>query len=306
MEDPGRVAQHAVRDELRRVERPGRPERAAREDVAERARDRPYLASVLVLGLGGRLLDRDRLRLVDRAPAHLLHEVREPEVVAELRVVLDVRVALHCVDRAVARRDRARRRLLLAHPHLVAPVGALHVRAVRALEPKLAADVADLGIGEVPRERAQRVGLPLAVRVREREDVARRLAHGAVLRRDLALARALQETNARVLGRDLADDRVGEVGRAVGRHDDLEALLRVVERERVLDAPPDDSLLVVRRDDERDRRRLVGLAHRTRSNARESPHRGRVAGVRPRERSERAPEETLRDHAASISRTSAR
>ena len=152
----------------------------------------------------------------------------------------------------------------------------------------------------------KRVGLPLAVRVREREDVARRRAHRAVLRRDLALARALQETHARVLGRDLADDRVREVGRAVGRDDDLERVLRVVERERVLDPPADDRLLVVRGDDERDRGRLLRLAHGPRPNARERPHRQRIPGVRPRERPERAPEQTPRDHAASISLTSAR
>ena len=211
-----------MRDELREIERPRRPERATGEDVAERARDRAHLAAVLVLGLRGRLLDRDRLRLVDGATPHLLHEVREAEVVPELRVVLDVRLALHRVDRAVARRDRARGRLLLAHPHLVAPVGALHVRAVRALEPELAADVADLVVGEVADERAQRVRLPLAVRVGEREHVARRLANRSVLRRDLALTRALQKADARVLGGDLPDDRVREVGRAVGGDDDLE------------------------------------------------------------------------------------
>ena len=134
-----------MRDELGEVERPRRTaEGAPREDVAECPRDRPHLAAVLVLGLGGRLLGGHRGRLVDRAPAHLLHEVREPEVVAELRVVLDVCLSLDRVDRAVPGGDRARGRLLLAHPHLVAPVRALHVRAVRALEPELPAHVADL------------------------------------------------------------------------------------------------------------------------------------------------------------------
>ena len=224
---------------------------------------------------------------------------------AEPRVVLDVRVALDRVDGPVPGRDRARGRLLLAHPHLVAPVDALHVRAVRALEPQLPAHVPDLRVGEVARERAQRVGLPLAVRVREREHVARRLPDGAVLRRDLALARALKEANAWVAGCDLADDPVREVRRPVGRDDDLEPVLRVVERERVLDPPANDRLLVVRGDDERDRRRLVGLAHRARTKARERSHRERVARVRPREGLERAPEHRP-DHAASSSLTSAR
>ena len=71
-----------------------------------------------------------------------------------------------------------------------------------------------------------------------------------MLRRDLALARALQERDAGVLGRELADDRIREVGRAVRGDDDLELLRGVVERERVLDAPADHGLLVVGRDDE--------------------------------------------------------
>ena len=306
MEDPGGVAKHAVRDELRLIERAGRAEGATREDVAERARDRPHLAAVLVLGLGGGLLDRDRRRLVDGAPAHLLHEVREAEVVAEPRVVLDVRVPRHRVDRAVPGGDRARGRLLLAHPHLVAPVDPFHVRAVGALEPQLPADVADLGVGQVPGECAQGIGPPLAVRVGEREDLARGLADRAMLRSDLPLARALQELDAGILRCDLADERIGEVGRAVRRDDDLELLLRVVERERVLDAPADHRLLVVGRDDERDRRRSVGLADRPGPDAREDAHRERIAGVRPGEGTERAPERRPRDHAASISRTSAR
>ena len=127
-----------------------------------------------------------------------------------------------------------------------------------------------------------------------------------MLRRDLPLARALEEPHAGVLGRDLADDRVGEVGRPVGRDHDLELLLRVVERERVVDAPANHGLLVVRGDDERDRRRLVGLAHGARAHARKDSHRERVAGMRPRESAERAPEDRARDHAASISRTRAR
>ena len=208
MEDPRRVAQDAVRDELSGVQRPRRPAKSPPgEDVAERARDRPHLPAVLVLGLGCRLLDGDRGRLVDRAPPLLLHEVREAEVVAELRVVLDVRVALDRVDRAVPGRDRAARstparaptsRSASRPPPCSRRPGSRAGAARRRSRPR---------VGEVPRERAQRVGLPLAVRVREREHVARRLADGAVLRCDLALARALKEANARVLGRDLADDR---------------------------------------------------------------------------------------------------
>ena len=127
-----------------------------------------------------------------------------------------------------------------------------------------------------------------------------------MLRRDLALARALEQPHACVLGCDLADDRIRKVGRPVRRDHDLERVLRIVERERVLDAAANDGLLVVGGDDERDRRSLLRLANRPRSETRERSHRERIAGVRPRECAERTPEETLRNHAASISLTSAR
>ena len=52
-----------------------------------------------------------------------------------------------------------------------------------------AADVGDVRVGERGGELAQRVGRPGRVRVRERDHVAVRLAHGAVLRGDLAAAR---------------------------------------------------------------------------------------------------------------------
>ena len=65
------------------------------------------------------------------------------EVVAER--VLDVVAAPHRVDGAVAAGDRAKSRLLLALPELVAPVRALAVRPVGLLELEASADVGDLG-----------------------------------------------------------------------------------------------------------------------------------------------------------------
>ena len=94
----------------------------------------------------------------------------------------------------------------------------------------------------------------------------------------------------------LLDELVRPVGRAVRGDDDLEALARVVEREQVLEPPRDDRLLVVRRDDERDRRLDLPPRDRPRAEPREQPHRRRVPRVRPRERPQRAPEERLRDH----------
>ena len=114
-----------------------------------------------------------------------------------------------------------------------------------------------------------------------------------MLSRHLPLARALEKANAQVLGGNLADDGVGEVGRAVGRDDDFEPLSRIVECQRVLDAAADHRLLVVRRDHQRNGRRLLRLAHGPRPHARQHAHRERIARVRPAERASE-PQNTAR------------
>ena len=128
MQEAARVAQHAVREELAEVERRHAPQAARLEQVPPRPRQHAHLAPVLVLDVARRLLERERLGLVDGAAAALHHQVREAEVVAERP--LDVVRAADRVDRAVAAGDRAERRLALAQPHLVAPVDAFAVRAV--------------------------------------------------------------------------------------------------------------------------------------------------------------------------------
>src|SRR5262249_1294375 len=85
---------------------------------------------------------RPRLALGDGPGGLLRHQRREARVVAERP--FDVVRPAHRVDRAVAARDRAERRLALAQPQLVAPVDAFAVRPVLALEPDLAADVGDV------------------------------------------------------------------------------------------------------------------------------------------------------------------
>src|SRR4029453_10238760 len=102
--------------------------------------------------------------------ALLRHQRREALVVAERP--FDVVRTAYGVDGTVAAGDRAERRLALAKPHLVAPVDALPVGAVVALETNLAADVGDVRVGEVAHELAQRVGCPGRVRVPEGEDLA--------------------------------------------------------------------------------------------------------------------------------------
>jgi hypothetical protein len=257
MEEPASVAEHPVRDDFHPVDR----RQAAQHRAAQR--DQPavlehaHLAPVLGLVRRRRLLERERLRLVDGSPATLHHQVREREVVAEARVDVHVVLASQRVDRAVPARHGVQARLRLPEPELVPPVGAFAVRAVRALEPQPAADVGDLGIGEVADEPAQRVGRPGAVRVREGDDLAPGLRHGVVLRRHLPAARRTHEPHpALPVG---ADEVVGAVGRRVGDHDELELLTRVVELEQVLDAARDHALLVVRGHDHRDARlgRLV-------------------------------------------------
>ena len=127
MQDPAAVAQQAVRDELDHVDRARTPQHPPCEDMPPRLRDHPHLPLVLVLRLARCALHRDCRRLVDRSLPVLHHQVREAEVVAEARVVLDVVVPPHRVDRAVA----AGLRFVRAQPELVAPVEALLVRAGR-------------------------------------------------------------------------------------------------------------------------------------------------------------------------------
>jgi hypothetical protein len=143
--------------------------------------------------------------------------------VAEARVDLDVVVAPHRVDRPVAAGDRVQHRLGLAHAELVAPVRAFAVRARRLVEPQLTADVRrQSGVGEVPDEPPERLRRPRRVRVGERDDLAVRLAHRAVLRRDLSAALDAEEAHALIAFRDAGDDVVGRIGRGVGGDDDLD------------------------------------------------------------------------------------
>src|ERR1043165_6469710 len=80
----------------------------------------------------------------------------------------------------------------------------------------------------------------------------------------------------------------------------LEPVLRILEREEVLDPRADDVLLVVRGHDQRDAGRDVVLLYVARAQA-PQPGRGeRVADVRPREPAQARPEERLPDHAVTV------
>ena len=117
-----------------------------------------------------------------------------------------------------------------------------------------AAHVRDVRVREVADELLQGVGLPSGVRVGEGKDLAAALPHRIILGRHLAATWDPQQPDALVAGRERGDDRVGGVRRRIGDDDDPETVRGVVEREQVLEPPPDHGLLVVRRHDEGDGR----------------------------------------------------
>ena len=295
MEHAASVAQHAVRQDLHQVER----RQVAQHPPAQR--DQPavlehaYLAPVLGLDVRRRLLERKRLRLEDCAAAALHHQVRQREIVAEARVDLDVVASPHRVDRTVPARHRAEPRLALAQLQLVAPVGALLVRAFRGFEPQLAAHVRDVGVREVAHEPAQGERRPHGVGIGECDHVTARLANREVLSRDLASPWRAEQPDARLVLRDTRDGVVGRIGRRVGRDDDLELVGRVVELEQVLEPAFDHALLVVRRNDHGHGRELAALTDGARAQARGERGGGGVPDMGPRKRAERRPEEQLHD-----------
>ena len=301
MEKAAAVAEQPVRDHLDEVaERQPLQHRAAQRDLPA-VLEHAHLAPVLGLVRRRRLLERLRRRLVDRAAPGLHHPVREGEVVAPLRVDLDVVGPAHRVDRAVAAGDRTEPRLGLALRQLVAPVEALLVRAVGGLEHEPPADVGDIRVGEVGDELPKRVGCPGRVRVGEGEDLAAGLAHGPVLGGDLAAARVHDQPHA---VSEALDQLVRAVGRGVGGDDDLELVGRIVEREQVLEPPLDHRLLVVGGDDHGHVRLDRLLADAPRANARECGGAERVDACVHSERAQREPEEELEhQHGPSVEPT---
>ena len=148
MEKPASEAEDPVRDELGEEERLGRSEHAPAEEVRPALRLHTQAAAQLVLARVRGLFKRERARLVDGTAAPLGERVRKAEVVAHPRIARAVLLAAHCVDGPVSRGDPRELRLGLPHPELVAPVDALAVGPVRALELELPADVAHLRVGE--------------------------------------------------------------------------------------------------------------------------------------------------------------
>ena len=222
--------------------------------------------------------------VVDRAPAVLHHQVREREVVPEARINVDVVRAAHGVDRADPAGDRAELRLVPAQPAFEAPVRPLAIRPLSGLVDARAAHIGDVGVRVVAHELAQRVRLPARVGVREREDLALRLADGPILGRDLSFSWAAQKPDARLSRRDSFDELVGAIRRGVRRDQDLELFGRVVEREQVLEPPLDHVLLVVRGDDQAHGRSEVAFQHRPGPHPRQRRGEERIAELGPGKR----------------------
>ena len=308
------VAQHAVGDDHQRVARAvtaGREHAAAQHDRPRMAHHAP-LARELAAERGHHLLAGARRRHVHGTQAALDHVERQRQVVTHDRVHHDVGVAAGRIDGAIARRDRAQPRLERAQRELVAPVDPLLVgrmlsRHCRS-EARLPARIADARVLERAHELARGVGVPERVRVREGDDLPTGSRDGGVLRADLAAARQLEHEVRSGVARAL---RRG-VRAAVAGHYHLQALARVVERERVVHLRADDVLLVVRGHDQRQRgqharfRLMMGSAPRgappacrarlfpgCRQHAGEQGERQRVAELRPRDQARADPEADL-------------
>ena len=296
MQETTGVAQMAVRQDLDEVRRAEPAQHLAAQDDQPAVLEHPHLAAIFVLDVARGLFPCDGLRLEDGAASVLHHQIRQREIVAEARVDVDVVGAADRVDRPDAAGDRAEPRLVSPQPRLPAPVCPLAVRSVRRFVEVTAADVGDIGVGEVAGELSQRVGLPLGIGIRKGQDLPFRLAYGKVLRRDLAAARAPEQPHTRLVRGDRFDELVRAVGRFVGCDDDVEPVGRIVERKQVLEPALDHALLVVRGNDDAHGGGEVALAHGPGPHAREQRGRERVTGLRPGERPERRPEQNLRDH----------
>ena len=233
VEERRRVAQRAVRVDLERVQR---PVAARREHPVARARCPTARSSSAACG---RTRPRSSAPCAPRRPRRARRRARQPRFVSsngnERSWLRDasrtmIGVAAHRVDRAVSGRDAAELRLELAHRHLVAPVGALLVRAVavRRSAPGRRRS-RPWGRRTARRACAARPGAQNAFASENASTSPSRLATAGVLGRDLAAAAEVEHA----VGARLARELDGAVRRPVGGDDQLEPVARVVERERV-------------------------------------------------------------------------
>ncbi len=204
---------------------------------------------------------------------------------------------------AVARGDPGQAGLHAAQGHLVAPVEALLVAALAPAEADLAADVADALLPKPGDQARERIRVPEAVGVRERDDRGLRLAHRLVQRRHLAAAGQVQHQ----VGAGGPRELDGAVAGAVGGDHDPQQLGRVVQGQRVRDLALDHPLLVVGGDDQVD---LDGLDVRRPSakgvagveQRRQRPQDQGVADVRVDDQRHREPEDDFERHWQELSK----
>ena len=150
MEHPARVAQVTMRDTSSRYSGRSRAASCPRRRSPSSARTCAPCAGTRPRSSASPSRRRSPRARRRRASA-LHHQIREREVVAEARVDLDVVLAPHRVDRAVAAGDGVEPRLVGSERELVAPVDAFLVATVVRLDVQPAADIRDVGIGKVAR-----------------------------------------------------------------------------------------------------------------------------------------------------------
>ena len=178
--------------------------------------------------------------------------------------------------------DASDSRLEIPHPHLVADVagfGLVRLPQVRQTHVPPRGD-SHRGIDESQNQRLQRVGGDAHAGIGVDDDLAPQMGPRRVLRGRLPPAlRQPQQLDA--AGRERPHDVVGTVGRGVGDHQDLAPIDGIIDPQQPLERLPDHSLLIVRREHDRDRRPEGGRGWQPRRRRESAPHpqQRRVAGV---------------------------
>ena len=253
-------AQQFARYELEGSQRAAEREPQAAVPGQSPDHDAP-LAGELLAEKVGRALQRDRFRLVHRSiplrgdlgwklqiVRHVFHD--RPE-----------QLAAYGEDRAGGHQHRAQPALEPVEQAFVPPVQRFAPADVRlgVAVDQPANHATDLFVGEVAHQRPQRVAAVKGIRVGEDDDLLLQAEHGLVERGALALA-ARERLQNDPRGLEFARDGVGAVGRTVAGDDDSETIAGIVEGEAVPELLAHDPFFVVRRDDQRDRRRIAFAA----------------------------------------------
>ncbi len=205
------------------------------------------------------LFNRDRFAIVhDPAAAPLAGQQRDHEIIHN-RVAgdsLEERFS-NGIDAAVGAQQGPEPAFAFLQECLVLPVKSIDVAPGFGVgQDQPAADDAQGRILKPGREPVRRRGMHRRVGVREQDDLAGNRRDGVVQDVRLAPSRLKsEELDAELLV--TADDLVGAVGAAVGRHHDFQFVGRVVQLQGVFDAGGDFRFLVVGRNQQRDGRQIA-------------------------------------------------